>query len=81
MLLNILYLKFVSMKYYCKKKKPTKNYLLSFCVTKTVFDHIMMHVFLTIAGDNHVGGNSREGAFKETVTLKWCTPRTNSVGR
>lgn len=41
----------------------------------------MMHIFLTIAGDNHVGGNSREGAFKETVTLKWCTPRTNSVGR
>uniref|UniRef100_A0A7M4EAA6 Integrator complex subunit 13 n=2 Tax=Longirostres TaxID=1298654 RepID=A0A7M4EAA6_CROPO len=30
-------------------------------------------------GDNHIGGNSREGTFKETVTLKWCTPRTNSV--
>lgn len=44
----------------------------------------MMHFFffwLNIAGDNHVGGNSREGTFKETVTLKWCTPRTNSVGR
>ncbi|XP_018411592.1 PREDICTED: protein asunder homolog isoform X2 [Nanorana parkeri] len=24
-------------------------------------------------------GNSREATLKETVTLKWCTPRTNSI--
>ncbi len=41
--------------------------------------HKEAHVDFLKSGDNHVGGNSREGAFKETVTLKWCTPRTNSV--
>jgi hypothetical protein len=28
-----------------------------------------------------LGGSSREGSFKETITLKWCTPRTNNIGR
>ena len=32
-------------------------------------------------GDNHLSGSSREGSFKETITLKWCTPRTNNIGR
>lgn len=32
-------------------------------------------------GDTHLGGSSREGSFKETITLKWCTPRTNNIGR
>ncbi|NXF23934.1 INT13 protein, partial [Rhodinocichla rosea] len=41
--------------------------------------HKEAHVDFLKSGDNHVGGNSREGTFKETVTLKWCTPRTNSV--
>ena len=34
------------------------------------------------AGDLHMAGStSRDSGLKETVTLKWCTPRTNSVGR
>ncbi|XP_025047521.1 integrator complex subunit 13 isoform X7 [Alligator sinensis] len=41
--------------------------------------HKEAHVDFIKSGDNHIGGNSREGTFKETVTLKWCTPRTNSV--
>lgn len=28
-----------------------------------------------------MGGSNREGPFKETITLKWCTPRTNNIGR
>ncbi|XP_027034983.1 integrator complex subunit 13 isoform X3 [Tachysurus fulvidraco] len=30
-------------------------------------------------GDLHTGGSSKDSTIKETVTLKWCTPRTNSV--
>lgn len=48
-------------------------------VIRKLVDH--PHFLPFSAGDNHTGGSSREGAFKETVTLKWCTPRTNSVGR
>lgn len=34
-----------------------------------------------VAGDLHMAGSStRENGLKETITLKWCTPRTNSVG-
>lgn len=32
------------------------------------------------AGDLHLGGSSKDSGTRETVTLKWCTPRTNSVG-
>uniref|UniRef100_A0A673MC38 Protein asunder homolog n=1 Tax=Sinocyclocheilus rhinocerous TaxID=307959 RepID=A0A673MC38_9TELE len=32
------------------------------------------------SGDLHMAGStSRDSGLKETVTLKWCTPRTNSV--
>nr|XP_028602868.1 integrator complex subunit 13 isoform X3 [Podarcis muralis] len=41
--------------------------------------HKEAHVDFLKSGDNHMGGSSKEGALKETVTLKWCTPRTNSV--
>uniref|UniRef100_A0A8C8SXM6 Integrator complex subunit 13 n=1 Tax=Pelusios castaneus TaxID=367368 RepID=A0A8C8SXM6_9SAUR len=41
--------------------------------------HKDAHVDFLKSGDNHMGGNNREGTLKETVTLKWCTPRTNSV--
>ncbi|KAF0029688.1 hypothetical protein F2P81_018793 [Scophthalmus maximus] len=27
------------------------------------------------------GSSTRENGLKETITLKWCTPRTNSIGR
>ncbi|XP_063785178.1 integrator complex subunit 13 isoform X2 [Pseudophryne corroboree] len=40
--------------------------------------HKEAHVDFIKSGDGHVG-NSREPTLKETVTLKWCTPRTNSV--
>lgn len=36
---------------------------------------------LCCAGDLHMAGSStRENGLKETITLKWCTPRTNSIG-
>ncbi|CAO2607206.1 Integrator complex subunit 13 [Lemmus lemmus] len=41
--------------------------------------HKDAHVDFLRSGDTHSGGSSREGPFKETVTLKWCTPRTNSI--
>ncbi|XP_054974015.1 integrator complex subunit 13 isoform X2 [Sorex araneus] len=41
--------------------------------------HKDAHVDFLKSGDSHVGGSSREGSFKETITLKWCTPRTNNI--
>uniref|UniRef100_A0A8C7ZJW9 Integrator complex subunit 13 n=1 Tax=Oryzias sinensis TaxID=183150 RepID=A0A8C7ZJW9_9TELE len=36
--------------------------------------------FPPLPGDLHMAGTStRENNFKETVTLKWCTPRTNNI--
>uniref|UniRef100_A0A8C6KUM4 Integrator complex subunit 13 n=1 Tax=Nothobranchius furzeri TaxID=105023 RepID=A0A8C6KUM4_NOTFU len=33
-----------------------------------------------VVGDLHMAGTStRENGLKETITLKWCTPRTNSI--
>uniref|UniRef100_A0A1B8XTN5 Integrator complex subunit 13 n=1 Tax=Xenopus tropicalis TaxID=8364 RepID=A0A1B8XTN5_XENTR len=32
-----------------------------------------------VPGEGYNGSSSRENCLKETVTLKWCTPRTNSV--
>ncbi|XP_078250380.1 integrator complex subunit 13 isoform X5 [Pogona vitticeps] len=43
--------------------------------------HKEAHVDFLKSGDNHMSAGSKEGPCKETVTLKWCTPRTNSVGR
>ncbi|KAM8972838.1 integrator complex subunit 13 isoform 2-T2 [Pelodytes ibericus] len=40
--------------------------------------HTEAHMEFAKSGDGH-NGNSREPTLKETVTLKWCTPRTNSV--
>ncbi|XP_047405864.1 integrator complex subunit 13 isoform X3 [Sciurus carolinensis] len=41
--------------------------------------HKDAHVDFLKSGDTHLGGSSREGPFKETITLKWCTPRTNNI--
>ncbi|XP_010378157.1 integrator complex subunit 13 isoform X5 [Piliocolobus tephrosceles] len=41
--------------------------------------HKDAHVDFLKSGDSHLGGGSREGPFKETITLKWCTPRTNNI--
>lgn len=42
--------------------------------------HRDAHLEFFKSGDLHMAGTStRENGLKETVTLKWCTPRTNSV--
>uniref|UniRef100_W5NDW4 Integrator complex subunit 13 n=2 Tax=Lepisosteus oculatus TaxID=7918 RepID=W5NDW4_LEPOC len=42
--------------------------------------HKDAHMEFIKSGDLHPpGSNSRDSSLKETVTLKWCTPRTNSV--
>lgn len=46
------------------------------------YQKLTIHISpLCRAGDLHMAGTStRENGLKETITLKWCTPRTNSVG-
>ncbi|CAB1419014.1 unnamed protein product [Pleuronectes platessa] len=42
--------------------------------------HKDAHMEFFKSGDLHMAGSStRENGLKETVTLKWCTPRTNSI--
>lgn len=42
--------------------------------------HRDAHLEFFRSGDLHMAGTStRENGLKETVTLKWCTPRTNSI--
>ncbi|NP_001086192.1 integrator complex subunit 13 [Xenopus laevis] len=42
--------------------------------------HKEAHVDFIKSGEGYTGSSSiRENSLKETVTLKWCTPRTNSV--
>ncbi|XP_077026482.1 integrator complex subunit 13 isoform X4 [Tamandua tetradactyla] len=41
--------------------------------------HKDAHVDFLKSGDTHLGSSSREATFKETITLKWCTPRTNNI--
>ncbi|XP_060925971.1 integrator complex subunit 13 [Limanda limanda] len=42
--------------------------------------HKDAHLEFFKSGDLHMAGSStRENGLKETVTLKWCTPRTNSI--
>lgn len=47
-----------------------------------IFEGLMKNdVCLSWAGDLHMAGTStRENGLKETVTLKWCTPRSNNIG-
>ncbi|GCC20931.1 integrator complex subunit 13 isoform X2 [Chiloscyllium punctatum] len=37
------------------------------------------HTELLRSADPHLSSTNRDSAIKETVTLKWCTPRTNNV--
>ncbi|XP_043569284.1 integrator complex subunit 13 isoform X2 [Chiloscyllium plagiosum] len=37
------------------------------------------HTELLRSVDPHLSSTNRDSAIKETVTLKWCTPRTNNV--
>ncbi|XP_041820002.1 integrator complex subunit 13 isoform X1 [Chelmon rostratus] len=42
--------------------------------------HRDAHLEFIKSGDLHMAGTStRENGLKETITLKWCTPRTNSI--
>ncbi|XP_062338844.1 integrator complex subunit 13 isoform X2 [Osmerus eperlanus] len=42
--------------------------------------HKDAHLEFFKSGDLHMAGStSRDSGLKETVTLKWCTPRTNSI--
>lgn len=42
--------------------------------------HKDAHLEFFKSGDLHMAGTStRENGLKETITLKWCTPRTNSI--
>ncbi|TDG96720.1 hypothetical protein EPR50_G00231770 [Perca flavescens] len=42
--------------------------------------HRDAHLEFFKSGDLHMAGSStRENGLKETITLKWCTPRTNSI--
>ncbi|XP_071382288.1 integrator complex subunit 13 [Centroberyx affinis] len=42
--------------------------------------HRDAHLEFFKSGDLHMAGStSRDSGLKETVTLKWCTPRTNSI--
>ncbi|CAJ1054919.1 integrator complex subunit 13 [Xyrichtys novacula] len=42
--------------------------------------HRDAHLEFFKSGDLHMAGTStRENGLKETITLKWCTPRTNSI--
>ncbi|XP_034528966.1 integrator complex subunit 13 isoform X2 [Notolabrus celidotus] len=42
--------------------------------------HKDAHLEFFKSGDLHMAGSStRENGLKETITLKWCTPRTNSI--
>ncbi|KAF3859595.1 hypothetical protein F7725_021994 [Dissostichus mawsoni] len=42
--------------------------------------HRDAHMEFFKSGDLHMAGSStRENGLKETITLKWCTPRTNSI--
>ncbi|XP_076009428.1 integrator complex subunit 13 [Genypterus blacodes] len=42
--------------------------------------HRDAHLEFFKSGDLHMAGSStRENGLKETITLKWCTPRTNNI--
>ncbi|XP_053575066.1 integrator complex subunit 13 isoform X1 [Bombina bombina] len=43
-----------------------------------LFHHKEAHIDFMKSGEGHIGAY-REPTLKETVTLKWCTPRTNNV--
>lgn len=54
---------------------------ISLQIMKTPTVCYSVYGYVCVAGDLHMAGTStRENGLKETITLKWCTPRTNSVG-
>uniref|UniRef100_A0A8C2YTW8 Integrator complex subunit 13 n=1 Tax=Chinchilla lanigera TaxID=34839 RepID=A0A8C2YTW8_CHILA len=62
---------------FCLKEEQHANTSANYDVE--LLHHKDAHVDFLKSGDSHLGGSNREGPFKETITLKWCTPRTNNI--
>ncbi|KAG7222176.1 hypothetical protein INR49_016574 [Caranx melampygus] len=63
----------------CEQEEQHANTSANYDVE--LLHHRDAHLEFFKSGDLHMAGTStRENGLKETVTLKWCTPRTNSVG-
>ncbi|XP_034434685.1 integrator complex subunit 13 isoform X1 [Hippoglossus hippoglossus] len=62
----------------CEQEEQHANTSANYDVE--LLHHKDAHLEFFKSGDLHMAGSStRENGLKETVTLKWCTPRTNSI--
>ncbi|KAG7495531.1 hypothetical protein JOB18_001086 [Solea senegalensis] len=62
----------------CEQEEQHANTSANYDVE--LLHHKDAHLEFFRSGDLHMAGTStRENGLKETVTLKWCTPRTNSI--
>uniref|UniRef100_A0A8C7ZNI2 Integrator complex subunit 13 n=1 Tax=Oryzias sinensis TaxID=183150 RepID=A0A8C7ZNI2_9TELE len=62
----------------CEQEEQHANTSANYDVE--LLHHRDAHLEFFKSGDLHMAGTStRENNFKETVTLKWCTPRTNNI--
>uniref|UniRef100_A0A3P9I8K8 Integrator complex subunit 13 n=1 Tax=Oryzias latipes TaxID=8090 RepID=A0A3P9I8K8_ORYLA len=62
----------------CEQEEQHANTSANYDVE--LLHHRDAHLEFFKSGDLHMAGTStRENSFKETVTLKWCTPRTNNI--
>ncbi|XP_030197734.1 integrator complex subunit 13 isoform X1 [Gadus morhua] len=62
----------------CEQEEQHANTSANYDVE--LLHHRDAHLEFFKSGDLHMAGStSRDSGLKETVTLKWCTPRTNSV--
>ncbi|XP_069376334.1 integrator complex subunit 13 isoform X1 [Paralichthys olivaceus] len=62
----------------CEQEEQHANTSANYDVE--LLHHKDAHLEFFKSGDLHMAGTStRENGLKETVTLKWCTPRTNSI--
>ncbi|XP_010766578.1 protein asunder homolog, partial [Notothenia coriiceps] len=63
----------------CEQEEQHANTSANYDVE--LLHHRDAHMEFFKSGDLHMAGSStRENGLKETITLKWCTPRTNSIG-
>ncbi|XP_069012855.1 integrator complex subunit 13 isoform X1 [Embiotoca jacksoni] len=62
----------------CEQEEQHANTSANYDVE--LLHHRDAHLEFFKSGDLHMAGTStRENGLKETVTLKWCTPRSNSI--
>ncbi|XP_072311023.1 integrator complex subunit 13 isoform X1 [Eucyclogobius newberryi] len=62
----------------CEQEEQHANTSANYDVE--LLHHRDAHLEFFKSGDLHMAGTStRENGLKETITLKWCTPRTNSI--